>query len=369
MKVAIVYDRVNKWGGAERVLLALHKIWPEAPLFTSVYDHSLAPWAKIFKVNTSFIQSSALPKNAHEYYPFLMGLAFETFKFDEYDVVISVTSEFAKAIITKPNTLHVCLCLNPTGYLWSAQDNYFSDKNIFFKFISRPIINFLRWYDQIASHRPDHYVAISKVVAERVKKYYSQNSVVIYPPVSPLIEGSIKGKLSQQYSAKNYYLIVARLVPNKRLDIAVSAFNELGDELIVVGVGKQLEYLQSKARKNIHFVGNLTDEQLCDYYINAKALVVPGEEDFGIVMVEAQSLGVPVIAYARGGALEIITENKTGWFFQEQNAKELMSVIVKTRNLRVNQLECIENSKRFSAEVFEREFKRYIEKLNDEKRR
>ena len=358
MKIALIYDRVNKWGGAERVLLALHKIWPQAPLYTSVYDPGLAEWAKVFEVHTSFIQNLPIPKNAHEYYPFIMGIAFESFKFDDFDVVISVTSEFAKAVVTKPNTLHICLCLNPTGYLWSANQSYFFDKNFLFKLFALPIINYLRFYDLIVSHRPDDYVAISNVVASRIKKYYLQTSQVIYPPVN-LFDG--KQMPQTDIPVKNFYLIVSRLVPNKRLDLAIKAFNQLGDKLIVIGVGKQMNNLKSKAKKNIEFIGNLTDEQLAGYYASCKAMVVPGEEDFGIAMVEAQGFGKPVIAYGNGGALEIIEENKTGWFFKEQTASSLAKVIKATRNLEINPLECITNAKRFSKMRFEKEFKKFVE--------
>lgn len=186
MRVALVYDRVNKFGGAERVLLELHKIFPDAPLYTSVYDPVATEWAKVFDVRTSFLQNLPLPKNAHEYYPFLMGFAFESFNFDEYDVVISVTHEFAKAVITKPKTLHICYCLNPVGYLWDNYEDYFKNKPIL-KFLSSPIIKYLRWYDKIIAQRPDKYVAISKTVASRVKKIYGRESDVIYPPATCII--------------------------------------------------------------------------------------------------------------------------------------------------------------------------------------
>ena len=170
MKVALVYDRINKWGGAESVLLALHEIFPNAPLFTSIYAKELTPWAKPFDVRTSFMQKLPIPKNKHEYYPLLMGPAFETLNFDEFNVVISVTHEFAKAIITKPHTLHICYCLTPTRYLWSGTDAYLGGS--LKKRLAEPIFNYLRFYDKIVSHRPDHYIAISRTVKDRIKKYY-----------------------------------------------------------------------------------------------------------------------------------------------------------------------------------------------------
>lgn len=189
MKVAIVYDRVNKWGGAERVLLALNEIFPNAPLYTAVYSPKNAPWAKVFpKVIPSFLQKIPLASDRHEHFPYLMPLAFETFDFSEYDLVISVTSEAAKGVITKPGTLHVCYCLTPIRYLWSHYDFYFKNppdsfkRYPLFRLISKPHVWYMRKWDLIASQRPDVYVAISTTVKKRIKKYYDRDSQIIYPP-------------------------------------------------------------------------------------------------------------------------------------------------------------------------------------------
>lgn len=349
MKVALVYDRINKWGGAESVLLALHEIWPDAPLYTSVYDKSLTPWANAFKVRTSFLQKLPLPKNAHEYYPFLMGIAFESFNFDEYDVVISVTHEFAKAIITKPKTLHLCYCLTPTSYLWSGYDNYF--QNDFLRTLSQPLVKYLRWYDKIVAQRPDKYVAISKTVQERIKKYYVRDSDLIYPPVN-LGNFGHKG---------DFFLVVSRLVPNKKIDIAIKACNELNLPLKIVGTGREEQKLKSIAKNNIEFLGNLTEEELRKYYQSCLALIVPGEEDFGIVSVEAQSFGKPVIAFGAGGSTETIIEGKTGWFFPEQTAQSLVSLIEKIDPRKINSEDCVRNAKKYSLANFKHEFEQYVQ--------
>src|SRR3989338_801986 len=158
MKVALVYDRVNKWGGAERTLLALHELFPNAPLYTSVYNPKKAPWANVFNVKTSFLQKFPKDTLSHEYYATLMPFAFESFSFDEYDLVISVTSEAAKGIITKPGTVHICYCLTHTRYLWSGYDEYF--KNPILRFISKPVVSYLRFWDRATTHRPDSFIAI-----------------------------------------------------------------------------------------------------------------------------------------------------------------------------------------------------------------
>jgi len=181
MKVALVYDRVNRWGGAERVLLSLKEIFPESPLFTSIYNPASAPWAKNFKVIPSFLQKIPLVRNHHELIPYLMPLSFESLDFDSYDVVVSVTSEFSKGILTKPKTLHLCYCLTPTRYLWSGYEEYF-DKNWQRK-LTKPLVEYLRKWDIIAAKRVDCYLAISKTVAERIKRYYGRESEVVYPPV------------------------------------------------------------------------------------------------------------------------------------------------------------------------------------------
>lgn len=357
MKVALVYDRVNKWGGAEKVLLAMHDIWPEAPLYTSVYDKEKAPWAKVFEVRTTFLQKSLLPKTKHEYYPFLMGLAFETINFDQFDLVISVTSEFAKAIITKPNTFHLCYCLTPTSYLWSGYQQYFSDKSNAFKQVTKPMVDYLRFYDQIVCARPDAYIAISEAVKQRIKNYYHQDSNIVYPPVDL---AKLPPTRNQQL-ATDYFLIVSRLVPNKRLDLAVQAFNKLGLPLKIVGQGRQKSDLQRSAKNNIEFLGSLTDAQLATYYKDCRALIVPAEEDFGIVAVEAQSYGKPVIAFDAGGAQETVINGKTGILFPSQTVVSLTEALGMLERIKVQPQHCIENAKKFSRGRFLADFKARVE--------
>lgn len=355
MKVALAYDRVNKWGGAEAVLLALHRLYPDAPLFTSVYDPKKAPWASVLKVHPSFLQKLPIPKDRHELYPFLMGPAFESFNFDGFDVVISVTAEFAKAIITKPKTLHLCYCLNPTGYLWSGYDQYFSQKGSLFKEISRPIVSYLRWYDLLASNRPDYFVAISETVRQRIKTYYNKDASVVYPPT---ILGTAK-----RNSSESFYLVLSRLVPNKRVDVAVRAFNKLGLPLQVVGTGKELEKLKNMANSNIEFHDFVSDKEKWSLLSRAKALIIPGEEDFGLTAVEAQSVGTPVIAFKKGGATETVIEGKTGFFFPAQSAESLIQTINSVDMESIDSDFCRENADKFSTIVFNKNFPRVVTSL------
>ena len=204
MKVALVYDRVNKWGGAERVLLALKQIFPEADLFTSVYNEEKASWAKVFNVKTSFLQKFPFASSAHQIYAALMPLAFESLDLTGYDLVISVTSEAAKGVITKPQALHICYCLTPTRYLWSGYMDYF--QNSFLRLISKSMVFYLRFWDKIAAQRPDEYIAISTEVKNRINKYYGRNSSIIYPPLT-LSDQNLNDSPKQ----KDYFLVVSRL--------------------------------------------------------------------------------------------------------------------------------------------------------------
>ena len=364
-KVALIYDRVNKWGGAERVLLKLHEMFPDAPLYTSVHDEARAPWAKIFpKVYTSFLQGIPFAKGNHEFFGWLMPLAFESFstgggaRFDKYDLVISVTSEAAKGIITKPGTYHICYCLTPTRYLWSHYDLYF--KNKLLRFISKPFINYLRKWDKMAAQRPDEIIAISTEVKNRIKKYYGRDSEIIFPPVKTP-EVAIVNHSRGGYG-HGYYLIVSRLVPYKRVDLAIKAFNKLKLPLVIIGTGNQIDNLKLIANNNIKFAGQVSEEELIRYYKGARALIMPQEEDFGISAVEAQSFGAPVISFRGGGALETVIEGKTGLFFDCQTVKSLAQIVKKFDKCHFDKEELMLHAKNFSEDVFKKRFLDLIKK-------
>lgn len=359
MKVALVYDRVNKWGGAERVLLALHEIWPDAPLYTAVYDPAGAPWAKDFKVVPSFLNRLPFAKKNHEKLALLMPLAFESFSFEGYDLVISVTSEAAKGIITKPETRHFCYCLTPTRYLWSGYEQYFD--SAFRRLIGAPAVKYLRQWDLVAARRPDAMIAISDCVRRRIRKYYGRAAKVIYPPVD--LERFKQGAKSGPESSPpikvqdNYFLIVSRLVPYKRVDLAVRAFNKLGIPLKIIGTGGEAEKLKKTAGPNIEFLGALTDREVLGYYRSCQAVVFPGEEDFGLVPLEAQACGRPVIALKAGGALETVVEGKTGRFFWPQTTDALVSVVKECLSQRFSVKDCRQNSQRFGQKLFRQKIK------------
>ncbi len=361
MKTAIVYDRVNKWGGAERVLLALHKLFPDAPLYTAVYAREKARWADVFpEVIPSFLQNIPFLNNHHELLGAFTPIAFETFDFNKYDLVISVTSEAAKGIITKPGTRHICYCLTPTRYLWSGFNEYqiTPPRQLrwipFYKQVSRPILSYVKSWDKIAAQRPDLIIAISTAVKERIKRYYGRESKVIFPPVDVDKFKNQKSKIKNQ-NEKNYYLIVSRLEPYKKVDLAIKAFNKLGKKLVIVGVGSEERYLKSIAKSNIKFKGFVNDEDLVSIYHKAVALVHPQDEDFGITSVEAQAAGVPVIAYKSGGVLDTVIEGKTGVFFKSQNVDSLSGAIEIFHLIKFNVNHLRNNADKFRRERFQKE--------------
>ncbi len=363
MNVALVYDRVNKNGGAERVLLALHELFPQAPLYTAVYDPTGAPWARAFDVRPSFINRIPWAKNHHEVFPWLTPFAFESFNFDMYDVVISVTSAEAKSIITKPQTVHICYCLTPTRYLWSGYETYKNMPGLgHISGIAVSMLSLLaptlRKWDKIAAMRPDAYVAISDRVKERIKHYYLRDTdSVIYPPVETDFFRPAPEKRDNEY-----YLFVSRLAGYKRADIVIDAFKSLNKPLVVIGSGRWKRGLMRQLPPTIRFIDEwLSDEALLSYYQGCKALVFAGDEDFGIVAAEAQSCGKPVIAYKESGVAEIVRDKETGVLFDKQTAASLQNGIKRFEKMRFSPGVCRHNAERFSKERFTREMASYIQ--------
>jgi glycosyltransferase involved in cell wall biosynthesis len=289
-----------------------------------------------------------------------MPKAFESFNFYNYDLVISVTSEAAKGIITSPHTKHICYCLTPTRYLWSGYDEYFQPG--LKKTLSKPVVSYLKNWDMVASHRPDTIIAISTEVQDRIQKYYNRDSQIIFPPVDTTLSSWSEQKRAIG-SIPEYYLLVSRLVPYKKVDLAIQAFNGLGKKLLIVGTGREENYLKRLARPNIKFVDKLTDRRLADYYMGAKALIFPQNEDFGLVAVEAQSYGTPVIAFKAGGALDTVIDTETGIFFEEQTPESLITATKKFEKISFDKNKIIKNAQRFSTEIFQQEFLSLINNL------
>jgi glycosyltransferase involved in cell wall biosynthesis len=333
LSVALVYDKVNtKYGGAEVVLQALKKAYPNAPLYTSVYDRKNTAWANSFSIYCSFLQKIPFLRSKHQFLAALLPIAFEQFNFDKYDIVISITSGEAKGVLTKPNQLHICYMLTPPRYLYSHYNDYISS----FKFFSLPIIKelskvflkYLRWWDLEAAHRPDQIIAISNLISERIWKFYHRSvAEIIYPPLP-----NSSTKDSVKLSIQNYLLCISRLVPYKKIDIAINACVATGRTLIIAGSGlisKDLQIMYpnltlirnkdqtiseaiskaQKLKKQIIFLNSVNHQEVNDLYQNAAALIMPGEEDFGISALQAASHGLPSILAKTSGVSEILGQN------------------------------------------------------------
>lgn len=368
MKTAIVYDWIDKWGGVERLLLVLHEMFPKADWYTSYYDKQNAPWAKDINIHTSFIQKlpGFIRKNrllSLTLYPH----AFESFNFNEYDVVISVTSSFAKGIITKPGTKHICYMLTPTRYLWGMSDEYIKGWK---RVIASPLLEKLRKWDYIAAQRPDTIIALSKTVAYRAETYYKRMSEVLYPPFDmqywEKVKSNIKkpGSFSAVADQDDYYLVVSRLEPYKRVDIPIKLFNKTKKNLIIVGRGSTEQELRRIAAPNIKFISNITDEELGYLYSHAKATIIPQEEDFGYISLEAQFFGSPVVAFHKGGVPESLSPSRSNILFNEQSEISLQEALATLAAVAYNgnKFSGVESNffEQFSKKNFIDGLKRYI---------
>lgn len=330
MRVCIIHDYLTHVGGGERVLEALAQAFPDAPIFTLVHDaETVSLNINPRRIRTSFLQRFPGAKRSHRYIPLaIMPFAVEQFDFSNFDVVISNTHGFAKGVVTSPNTMHISYCLTPIRYAWDGSHRYlreFSSGAIFQKFAPLAI-SYIRTWDYFASHRVNAYITLSRYVAGRIKKYYNAESSVIYPPVDV-------DRFAVGGAEKTYYLVVSRLVPYKRVDLAIRAANKMRIPLKIAGVGPEMDHLQAIAGDTVEFLGFVPDDSLPELYQNAKALLFPQEEDFGITPLEAAASGVPTIAYGAGGALETVLLNKTGVFFFEQTVESLCEAIIRSQSI------------------------------------
>jgi glycosyltransferase involved in cell wall biosynthesis len=324
VKIAIVHYWLVDRRGGERVVEALCELYPQADLFTNIYD--AAPFAGTLarhRVHTTFVDKLPFARQMLEPYLPLMPLALEQLDLREYDLVISSESGPAKGVIVRPDALHVCYCHSPMRYAWDMYPQYLAGAGAFKRMAMRPLMHYLRLWDQASAQRPDAIVANSEHTRRRIAKYWRRDATVIAPPVDT------ERLAAARHDARpgNYYLCAGQLIGYKRIDLAVEAFNTLGRPLVVAGTGPELASLQRHARANIKFLGWTPDDALARTIAGCKALVFPGEEDFGIVPVEAMSAGRPVIAYGRGGALDSVIDGETGVFFHEETAASLANAV------------------------------------------
>jgi glycosyltransferase involved in cell wall biosynthesis len=324
LKIAIVHYWLVDRRGGERVVEALCELYPQADLFTNIYDP--APFARTLarhRVRTTFVNRLPFARRMLEPYLPLMPLALEQLDLRDYDLVISSESGPAKGVIVRPDAVHVCYCHSPMRYAWDLYPQYLADAGVFRRMAMRPLMHYLRMWDQASAQRPDAIVANSEHTRRRIAKYWRRESTVIAPPVDTNRLAAARATVTPG----DYYLCAGQLVGYKRVDLAVEAFNRLGLPLVVAGTGPALASLQERARPNIKFIGWTADDALARTIAGCKALVFPGEEDFGIVPVEAMSAGRPVIAYGAGGALDSVVDGETGLFFYDANPESLANAV------------------------------------------
>ncbi len=355
MKVAIVHDDLMQWGGAERVLEGICEIYPEAPIYTSVFDRSNPELQKRFgskKIVTSFLQKIPGWKSLYKQLFFLHPLAFEQFDFTEYNLVISHGTRFSKSVITKPGTIHINYCHTPPRFLWHFSSEKYSG-------LAEILFSKLRIFDSVSAKRVDFFIAGSKNAKARIEKVYKVGSQVVYPFVD--LE---RFKDVESFDG-GYFLVISRLNKYKRVDLAVRTCMELGVPLKIIGSGPELENFKfqiSNFQFPIEFLGNLSDEKVVQVLAGCKALILPGEEDFGLTPLEAAALGKPVVAFKKGGALETVT-SETGLFFEEQTVEALKKALLTLDSRKFNSEKIKELARQFSKEKFMKNFKETVDEI------
>lgn len=355
MKLALIHDHLAQDGGAEKVLQVFQRIWPEAPTYVIVHNPKAAhPAFRGKDIRTSFLQRWPGGVKHYQWFFPLMPTAVESYDLRQYDVVLSSTASFAKGVITRPDTLHLCYCHTPTRYLWSDTHEYVQELGVnrLVKWMLPFFLSYVRLWDTMAAGRVDQFIANSKLVQRRIDKYYHRAAPVIYPPVD--IERFAVGTVG------DYYLTGGRLVPYKRFDLVIEAFAKLGRKLKVFGTGPELDHLRAQATSNIEFVGRVDDAALAKLYQGCLAFINPQIEDFGITMVEAMAAGRPVLAYRAGGAEEIIQPGVTGAFFDYQTWEDLADVIVRTDLKQFNPAVIQQYAQKFSTAQFSEQISSYL---------
>lgn len=364
MKIALVHDYLAQDGGAERVLQTLHELWPEAPLFVLFHDPKKISSFPKNLIRESRLSKFPLVKSHYQWYLPWMPNATENYNLQGFDIVLSSTSAFAKGIIVPPETLHISYCHTPPRYLWSDRHEYIEgiNSNWIVKAFLPQIIFRLRLWDKMSADRVDHFVANSRTVESRIQKYYRRTSDVIYPPVET-------ERFYVSPSLGDYFVAGGRLVPYKRLDLVIKAFNRLKYPLKIFGTGPELERLQKQARPNIEFLGRIDDAAKADLLSHAKAFIHPQLEDFGITPVESLASGRPVIAFAAGGATETIVPGETGVFFYEQTWESLLNAVLHFTPEGWDSNRIREHALKFSAGSFKVSIKKYVEDHYEEFRK
>lgn len=361
MKKALISDWYYVNGGAEKVIHSINSIWNDFDHFALIDFLNESDRAYILngkRAKTSYIQKFPTAKQNHRKFLQLFPRAIEQFDLKDYELIISSSSAVAKGVKTRKDQLHICYCHSPMRYAWDLQDQYLKDSGLdsgLKGFYAKYVLNKIRKWDLKNSENVDYFIANSNHIAQRIKKIYNRESIVIYPPVDVDF-------FSLEEQKEDYYFTASRLVSYKKTQLIVEAFNELPQlKLIVAGDGPEFEKLQKIAKSNIEFVGFVDNLRLKNYMQKAKGFVFAAEEDFGIIPVEAQACGTPVIAFGKGGTLETVVENKTGVFFKEQTSQKIKEAIINFEKIKFDPQKIREHAMKFSKQRFENEMKEFVE--------
>lgn len=364
MKKALIHDWYYVNGGAEKVLHSINNLWDDFDHYALIdflpkKDRKYVFSGNSDKVNTSFIQKLPTAKSNHRKFLQLFPMAIEQFDLSKYDLIISSSASIAKGVMTNANQLHISYVHSPMRYAWDLYYQYLNDANLtsgLKGWYAKKVLHKMRTWDVINTNRVDYLVANSQYIAKRIKKIYRRNAEVIYPPVDI-------ANFSLETNKEDYYLTASRMVSYKKIDIIVDAFSKIPNKkLIVIGDGPEMTKIKLKATKNIELLGYVSNSILLQTIQKAKAFIFAAEEDFGIAPVEAQACGTPVIAYGKGGALETITEGKSGLFFNQQKPQSIMDSVSEFEKINFDPEIVRDNSQKFSKERFEREFKGFVDK-------
>ena len=360
MKIAVIHDWLVTEAGAEKVLERILITYPQADLFSTVdfLEGKQRDFIGHRQVTTSFIQRLPKARTAYRQYLPLMPLAVEQFDLSSYDLVISSSHAVAKGVLTGPRQLHVCMCYSPIRYAWDLQHQYLRESGLdrgFKTVLVRPLLHYMRLWDQRTGPGVDVYIAISEFIAARIQKTYHRSSVVIYPPVNTT-------DFTLHEEKQGYYVTASRMVPYKRIDLIVEAFARMPDKrLVVIGDGPEMARVRALSAPNIKILGHQPFAVMREYLQQARAFIFAAEEDFGIAPVEAQACGTPVIAYGQGGALETIQDGVSGIFFKEQTITSLMQAVFRFEELPpFSTIACRKNALRFDTARFDSEFRLLI---------
>lgn len=358
MKIALVHDYFTQLGGAEQVAMQLYNLLPDADLLTTVALPDRMPAAlKHAPIKTSWMQRLPYLERYYRQYFLLYPLGIESLDLSEYDLVISSSSGYGKGVKARADALHVCYCHNPMRWAWSFAQ--YSERERFGgakRALLSVLVGALQQWDLDASREPDHFIANSKTVAERILKTYGRHAEVIHPPVDV-------DRFAPSQERDPYYLILSRLVSYKRIDLAIEACNRLGRELLIIGNGPDRERLASMAGPSIHFAGRLSDPQVEHHAARCRAVIFPGEEDFGLVPLEVAAAGRPAIAYYGGGAKETVEDGVTGVFFHEATSESLVSAMQRLEELDWSSAVLRRHAEKFSVEAFEARLRSFLSRL------